>query len=195
MDLGKDLGRNSSVKGDIRGPEYLGIAFGPESSAVSLPDGAVRFFYTDKTAKPSNVYSRTSRDFGKTWEEPVLEFRTPAVPYPESDSTPIDTQTWYSTASLVDADGEIHVMFQVYYGAGTIGISRFMDVYHIKTRDRRTAWSTGGRQGAPRSQSRSSQAGGRSQLEFSGRQRHPGRYSRTARSTAAPASNWVSGIR
>ncbi|MDF2723059.1 MAG: hypothetical protein K0Q59_2734 [Paenibacillus sp.] len=106
-----------------------------------MPDGAVRFFYTDKTAKPSAIYSRTSGDGGATWGGPVLEFRTPPVPYPEPDSDSIDTQTWYSTASLIDEAGEIHVMFQVYYGAGTIGVTRFMDVYHSRTIGGRTSWT------------------------------------------------------
>lgn len=127
---------------DVRAPEFLGEAFGPEGSAVCLPDGAIRFFYTDKSSKPSIIYSRTSTDGGKTWGEPKAEFQTPPVAYPEPDSPLIDSQTWYSTASLVDPDGEIHVMFQVYYGSGTIGVTRFMDVYHIKTTDGRTAWAT-----------------------------------------------------
>ncbi|RKN86170.1 sialidase family protein [Paenibacillus ginsengarvi] len=126
---------------NVWAPEYLGAAFGPESSAVLLPDGAIRFFYTDKSCKPSIVYSRTSSDGGTTWGEPQAEFQTPSVAYPEPDSPLIDSQTWYATASLLDPYGEIHVMFQVYYGAGMIGVTRFMDVYHIRTTDGRTAWA------------------------------------------------------
>ncbi|TMV48754.1 exo-alpha-sialidase [Paenibacillus mesophilus] len=131
----------SSNYNDVWAPEYLGEAFGPESSAVCLPDGAIRFFYTDKSSKPSIVYSRTSSDGGKTWGEPKAEFQTPPAAYPETDSPLIDSQTWYATASLIDPNGEIHVMFQVYYGSGTIGVTRFMDVYHIRTTERRTAWT------------------------------------------------------
>jgi hypothetical protein len=89
----------------IAGPEYVGEAFGPEGSAVCLPDGAIRFFYTDKSSKPSYIVSRTSRDGGRTWDEPKREFSTPPVVYPDKDGPLIDTQTWYSTASLIDKDG------------------------------------------------------------------------------------------
>lgn len=53
MDLGKGLGRNSSVKGDIGGPEYLGNAFGPESNPgfagarISLNDAFYDPWYSD----------------------------------------------------------------------------------------------------------------------------------------------------
>ncbi|MBI4559611.1 MAG: exo-alpha-sialidase [Candidatus Hydrogenedentes bacterium] len=112
------------VMTDVRGP----VVLGPRGNGVLLlPDGTLKRFVTEGLG--GNVYrnySEVSGDGGATWGERRFEYEGPPAFLP-----------------LLDAKGEYHVFPMVarHEGEGrTIAVDFFIDVWHVKTRDKGQAW-------------------------------------------------------
>ena len=97
-----------------------------EASIVRQPDGTLRIFWI---VQGKYCASMRSRDHGKTWSEPVVEFSVPK----HADVT---------TRAMADRDGEIHVCFLVGRGVGNRrpAVDLFYDIWHTKTTGKRKQW-------------------------------------------------------
>ncbi len=107
-------------------PEVVTASPANEASIVRLPDGTLRIFWI---VQGKYCASMRSRDHGKTWSRPVIEFSVPEHAY-------------VTTQALVDRDGEIHVCFLVGRGVGNRrpAVDLFYDIWHTKTVDDRSKW-------------------------------------------------------
>lgn len=132
----------------VWGPENIAQVTQAGNSVITLPDGTMKYFFIDQSTFtfpgiiPGKWYSLTSMDGGLTWGGPEYEFSTPQVYY---QGQYIDTYTASSNGLVLDANGEIHMIYQVVYGTNTgfssLGTTFFMDAYHIRTTNGRTAWT------------------------------------------------------
>jgi len=108
------------------GPRVVGKSPANEAAVLTMPDGALRVFYTNMEAQ--RVESIESADDGATWSAPMIEFST-------------EGRTHHACAPLLDADGELHVFFLRKRGEGRPANGYFIDVYHRRTVNGRAAWT------------------------------------------------------
>lgn len=99
------------------------IGQGPKTRPVLLPDGSLRAY----AARSGKLLSVTSRDGGRTWSRPKTEFDLPH-------------RNMGGGLSLVDSDGEVHVVLTHPRGSGKPAATRFIDLWHVRTAGRRTRW-------------------------------------------------------
>ena len=106
------------------------VLLGPRKrGVVLLPDGTLTTFVSEPVE--GNTYRNatiTSKDGGVTWSEPHFEYEGPRAFLP-----------------LLDRDGEYHLFPMVarHEEEGErrkIAVNYFIDIWHLRTRDSRTAW-------------------------------------------------------
>ncbi len=109
------------------GPQRVASSPENEASIVRLPDGTLKVLWI---AEGKHCLSIASRDHGRSWSTPRVEFPVP------NDSAP-------TTRTLVDRSGRLHVCFLVCRGRGNRrhGVDLFYDIWHTRTDPQRRRWS------------------------------------------------------
>jgi hypothetical protein len=118
------LKRGSSER--VWAPRIVGRAPNNEAGVITLPDGSLRFIYTN--IENNRVESISSLDGGLTWSAPKMEFQTPGT-------------TGHACQVVLDRNGEIHVFFLNIRGRGKIGVEYFIDVFQATSTNGRTGWT------------------------------------------------------
>ncbi len=99
------------------------ISSGPKTRPVQFPDGSLHAY----SSRFGKLLSVSSKD-GRAWSEPDAEFDLPF-------------KTMGGGLSLVDSQGEVHVILTHTRGTGSKpAATRFIDLWHCRTFDRRTRW-------------------------------------------------------
>lgn len=110
-------------------PEIIGPAgFG---KMVILPDSSWESYRVQKSASGFQLMRARSTDGGKTWSAPELARELPGEP-------------WGGVLPLLDRKGEVHLFLTRLRLEGTgkrIAIDRFIDVWHVGSRDGRKSWT------------------------------------------------------
>ncbi len=122
------LGTRPAVAGEAQGaPQQVAPSPANEASIVRLPDGRLKVFWIEPG---KHCLSMTSRDHGKSWSAPQVEFPVPA----EASGT---------TQTLVDRQGQLHVCFLVCRGRGNRrhGVDLFYDIWHARTSGEKKRWT------------------------------------------------------
>jgi hypothetical protein len=102
-------------------PEIIPDA--PLTRPVQLPDGSLRAYST----RFGKLFSRDSSN-GRAWSVPGEEFDLPH-------------ENMGGGLSLLDADSEVHVILTHVRGEGRVpAVSRFIDLWHCRTFDKRIRW-------------------------------------------------------
>ncbi len=109
----------------IYAPEVIRELPTAEGSALKLEDGTLKAFYLIQHKRAESI---TSRDNGRTWSGPDVEFKLPG-------------QGHLSCAALLDKDGRLHAFFQQWRGKGKIAVSRFLDIWHCVKEPGAKQWS------------------------------------------------------
>ncbi len=96
------------------------------SNPTGLGDGTLIRYGVDR--RENRLQSQTSRDGGRTWGKETFECGImPGT---------------YMVMPLVSRDGEMHLASMVARGDGhKIAVDRFIDIWHMRTTDKRTKWS------------------------------------------------------
>lgn len=102
------------------------VPHGPRTRPVVLPDGTFRAYRAD--SRSGRFVSVSSTDGGLTWSQPHNEF-------------PLPQPAMGGGLATVDGDGEIHVILTHARGQGTPAVSRFIDLWHCRTRHGGRDWS------------------------------------------------------
>jgi hypothetical protein len=126
------VGADSLAVAAIRAPAVIRDSPENEAVIVKLPDGKLRVFYT---LQPSGTELRsiTSGDGGLTWGDDRFEVTMPG-------------RAVFCIQALVANDGELHAFVLVRRGEGRrYGIDLFLDVWHWRTTEGCTAWTSGER--------------------------------------------------
>ena len=100
------------------------IADGPKTRPVAMPDGKLRAFYASR----GQIVSIRSADGGQTWSAPHVEFKLPM-------------DRMGGGLSMLDADGEIHLILTHARGEGKPAETRFIDLWHCRTTNQRQGWT------------------------------------------------------
>ncbi len=99
------------------------------SAAVTLKDGAILSFFRRGHDGGVAIFAVRSGDNGRTWSEPA-----PLVTLPQGG--------WGGPIPLLDRDGELHFIVPKVRGEGRKpNVDRFIDLYHLRSTDRRTRWT------------------------------------------------------
>ncbi len=97
-----------------------------EAAVVKLPDGELKIFYIAKNK--TQIDSIRSKDNGKSWDEPEMEFELPGNAY-------------YALEVIFDRDNELHCIFHI-RGEGDNGYNgRHYNLWHCRTTDGRAQWT------------------------------------------------------
>lgn len=105
--------------------EPLNVSSGPKVRPVALPDGSLRAY---RNLGEQQLGSTTSTDGGKTWSEPRVECK---LPLPGLSAG----------VAMTDRDGEVHIILSHLRGEGAPAVTRFIDLWHIRTSNGRETWS------------------------------------------------------
>jgi hypothetical protein len=95
----------------------------PKVRPIALADGRLQAYVLDGKG---GVASVMSKDRGRTWSQPQHEFDLPA--------------RLSLSLSLLDHSGESHLIFMHGRGEGQPAVTRFIDLWHCRSRDGRTRW-------------------------------------------------------
>lgn len=112
----------SSVNAEPPQPPEI-IPDAPLTRPVQLSDGSLKAYST----RFGKLFSNASPD-GKAWHDPTEEFG-------------LSHDNMGGGLSLLDADGEVHVILTHVRGEGRVpAVSRFIDLWHCRTFENRTRW-------------------------------------------------------
>ncbi|HSG69134.1 MAG TPA: sialidase family protein, partial [Planctomycetaceae bacterium] len=111
----------SGSAAEIQPPQI--IPTGPQTRPLQLPDGSLRAYFS----RFGKLFSVTSTD-GLEWSEPEVEFDLPF-------------QNMGGGLSLLDSEGEVHVILTHGRGEGTPAETRFIDLWHCRTSETRAQWN------------------------------------------------------
>jgi BNR repeat-like domain len=98
------------------------ITAGPQTRPLQLPDGSLRAYFS----RFGKLFALTSSN-GIDWTEPAAEFDLPF-------------ESMGGGLSLLDSEGEVHVILTHARGEGKPADTRFIDLWHCCTYEVRTRW-------------------------------------------------------
>jgi len=115
--------------GAARPPEAIGPADG--AFLVALPDGTVQMLFARAATEGGvELAGKCTMDNGRTWTPPATLMRLPA-------------DNWSTPLPLLTRDGELHLFWMVARGARRKpAIDYFIDIWHARSTDGRTKWTS-----------------------------------------------------
>jgi len=114
---------------DLGPGQVVGTGINYASAAVTYPDGTLESFFRRTADGHVSIFRTRSMDNGHSWSEPDVLVHLTVEP-------------WGGPMPLLDRDGELHFVIPKVRGEGRKpAVDRFIDLYHLRSRNGRTQWT------------------------------------------------------
>ena len=117
---------------ELVGPVSVGV------NMVVLPDGTWEAYKAVNPGKGFKLTRIRSTDEGRTWSKPET------VHDLHGDDWDLPEEPWTGCVALLDNAGEVHLFFmrlRLEGAARTVAVDRCIDIWHLKSLEKRTKWS------------------------------------------------------